>query len=77
MFKIFNKVNDRICLIKYSCIPNTSVIAVFKEHLSICCCCCCCVSSVVSNSVRPHRRQPTRLHCSFLLINSIVIFIDI
>ena len=29
-----------------------------------CCCCCCCqVASVVSNSVRPHRRQPTRLPC--------------
>ena len=27
-------------------------------HLS---CCCCCVASVVSDSVRPHRRQPTRL----------------
>ena len=26
-----------------------------------CCCCCCCVASVVSNSVRPHRQQPTRL----------------
>ena len=26
-----------------------------------CCCCCCEVSSVVSDSVRPHRRQPTRL----------------
>ena len=26
-------------------------------------CCCCCVSSVVSDSVRPHRRQPTRLPC--------------
>ena len=26
-----------------------------------CCCCCCCVTSIVSNSVRPHRRQPTRL----------------
>ena len=24
-------------------------------------CCCCCVASVVSNSVRPNRRQPTRL----------------
>ena len=24
-------------------------------------CCCCSVTSVVSNSVRPHRRQPTRL----------------
>ena len=26
-----------------------------------CCCCCCCVALVVSDSVRPHRRQPTRL----------------
>ena len=25
------------------------------------CCCCCQVASVVSDSVRPHRRQPTRL----------------
>ena len=24
-------------------------------------CCCCCVTSVVSDSVRPHRRQRTRL----------------
>jgi len=23
--------------------------------------CCCCVTSVVSDSVRPHKRQPTRL----------------
>ena len=32
-------------------------------HLSHCCCCCCrCqVASVVSDSVQPHRRQPTRL----------------
>ena len=26
------------------------------------CCCCCCVASVVSDSVRPHRWQPIRLH---------------
>ena len=25
------------------------------------CCCCCSFDSVVSDSVRPHRRQPTRL----------------
>ena len=25
-------------------------------------CCCCQVTSVVSDSVQPHRRQPTRLH---------------
>ena len=38
-------------------------------HVCICtrgiifvgCCCCCQVASVVSNSVRPHRRQPIRL----------------
>ena len=24
------------------------------------CCCCCYVASVVSDSMRPHRRQPTR-----------------
>ena len=30
--------------------------------LHCCCCCCCCqVASVVSNSVKPQRRQPTRL----------------
>jgi len=31
--------------------------------VSCCCCCCCCcwVASVVSDSVQPHRRQPTRL----------------
>ena len=28
-----------------------------------CCCCCCYVTSVVSNSVRSHRGQPTRLLC--------------
>ena len=32
----------------------------FTAHCC-CCCCCCCVISVMSNSVRPHRRQPTRL----------------
>ena len=28
-----------------------------------CCCCCRQVASVVSDSVRPHRWQPTRLPC--------------
>ena len=27
-----------------------------------CCYCCCWVASVMSDSVQPHRRQPTRLH---------------
>jgi len=28
-----------------------------------CCCCCCCVASVMSDSVPPHKQQPTRLLC--------------
>ena len=32
-----------------------------RLNLFSCCCCCCQVASVMSNSVRPHRRQPTRL----------------
>ena len=32
-------------------------------HPNFLCCCCCEVASVVSDSVRPHRRQPTRLLC--------------
>ena len=33
------------------------------EDLDLGCCCCCWVTSVVSDSVRPQRRQPTRLPC--------------
>ena len=32
-----------------------------NSHIHTCCCCCCLVTSVVSDSVRSHRRQPTRL----------------
>ena len=32
-----------------------------SPNASSCCCYCCQVTSVVSDSVRPHRRQPTRL----------------
>ena len=32
-------------------------------ELDCCCCCCCWVTSVVSDSVQPQRRQPTRLPC--------------
>ena len=38
-------------------------ITFFLSESSSCCCCCCYVASVVSNSVRPHRRLPTRLPC--------------
>ena len=42
---------------------GTSSILTFSIQGSCCCCCCCCccIASVVSNSVRPHRQQPTRL----------------
>ena len=34
---------------------------IYRGQGSQVCCCCCCVASVVSDSVRPHRRQPIRL----------------
>ena len=33
----------------------------FQILISEYCCCCCCVDSVLSDSMRPHWRQPTRL----------------
>ena len=42
---------------------NSSELSPCLYYPFCCCCCCCCVASVVSNSVRPHRRQPTRLLC--------------
>ena len=33
----------------------------FSLYAECCCCCCCYVASVVSDSVRPYRPQPTRL----------------
>ena len=33
----------------------------FEHYFTSVCCCCCYVTSVVSDSVRPHRWQPTRL----------------
>ena len=55
---------DEISLEKRSCLVQRIV----KESNIVvgggcCCCCCCCqVVSGVSDSVRPHRWQPTRLH---------------
>ena len=40
--------------------PHTQCLEM-RQIQGDCCCCCCQVPSVVSNSVRPHRRQPTRL----------------
>ena len=38
-----------------------SILGWGTKILHAACCCCCKVASVVSDSVRPHRRQPTRL----------------
>ena len=39
-------------------LPNWQTGSLPPSH---CCCCCCSVASVVSDSMRPHRWQPTRL----------------
>ena len=41
--------------------PNSKKMWYIYPMECCCCCCCCCVTSVVSNSVRPHRRQPSWL----------------
>ena len=51
---LFLKVNQ------FSCSHNLSA---FPCECILSCFCCCYVASVVSNSVRPHRQQPTRLPC--------------
>ena len=53
--------SERIPSIK---LMNTSITSHIYFFVFSCCCCCFCqVASVVSDSVRPHRRQPTRLPC--------------
>ena len=37
------------------------IYTVLCATVNLCCCCCCLVTSVVSDSVWPHRQQPTRL----------------
>ena len=44
------------------CLPPNMWAGVSPSDV-LCCCCCCKVASVVSDSVRPHRQQPTRLLC--------------
>ena len=40
---------------------NQNTLNTLKMYWQFCLCCCCQVTSVVSDSVWPHRRQPTRL----------------
>ena len=41
--------------------PNSFLSESEEVWYTVSCYCCCCITSVVSNSVRPHRRPPTRL----------------
>ena len=51
--------SQEVLQIQFSC----SVLRPHRlQHARLpCCCCCCCITSVMSDSVRPHRWQPTRL----------------
>ena len=42
---------------------RVAILHLYIICLCYCCCCCCYVASVVSDSVWPHRWQPTRLPC--------------
>ena len=42
-------------------ISNSRKFSELQPEQFCCYCCCCQVTSVVSDSVQPHRRQPTRL----------------
>ena len=47
--------------VQWSFLSTTSRGLLAAEQQYLCCCCCCCITSVMSNSVQPHRWQPTRL----------------
>ena len=49
--------HGKVCPLNY----NFTEYLIFMSDTVDCCCCCCLVTSVVSDSVRSHRRQPTRL----------------
>ena len=56
-----------VCVCVFS--ENIPWFTIPKWHLLIvwqpwkACCCCCCVAPVMSDSVWPNRRQPTKLPC--------------
>ena len=51
----------RVCGGKYKVLDFTENES--YQRKTGCCSCCCLVTSVVSDSVQPQRRQPTRLLC--------------
>jgi len=51
--------HGKVCPLNYN---FTEYLVFMSDTVDCCCCCCCClVTSVVSDFVRSHRRQPTRL----------------
>ena len=63
MSKERNKMPGREIKVFISCELKSNKIIGFGDIFCCCCCCCCLVASVVSDSVRPHGLQPTRLLC--------------
>ena len=53
----FHHASEHLCINGF----RSQNVHLTRKSLHCCCCCCCCVASVVSDSVRPHRRQPMRL----------------
>ena len=46
----------KTCLLGYNCFTMLCWFLLYNNVNQPCCCCCCSVASVVSDSVRPHRR---------------------
>ena len=59
-FALFSK-RDGKCISPSQMWPLVVPFIQDPAYTSCCCCCCCQVTSVLSDSVRPHRWQPTRL----------------
>ena len=57
--KLLDLINKFIKAARYKNHAKFVSISILLQFTSIHC--CCCVALVVSDSVRPHRRQPTRL----------------
>ena len=61
-FCVFRQKNNLFwCTHAIDSVISSFYIFISMEHFPCCCRCCCWVASVVSDSVQPHRRQPTRL----------------
>ena len=58
---LWNKVGEPYKKRKRATIFKQITLAGTVPAACYCCCCCCSVTSVVSDSVQPHRWQPTRL----------------